>query len=410
MKKIIAGILCICIAAGVCSCSKSDESSAEKEKEESSSVSENASQDSNIDELLKKIDEQQKLIDEQNKKFDTIAAVCEQTFGEDIFSDSFDINSLNYGEVHPIYDDTAVVAAYKSGDSSAITDEKDKFILETATNAIKEIIKDDMSDFEKEKAVYDYVFSQSRYDDGNLSAIPHTQEYSHTPYGVLHDHTAICVGNATTFKLFMDMLDIECKIIHSTEEGEHAWDLVKIEDDWYHVDITFDNGNQKPAYTMFNVTDAVKDNGGYPWDHDEFPAANGTKYNFAVMNAKEIKDIYATADLFAKAIENKDEFSYFKFKLSDKNKKFDEIAVFYNSIIMDMSYQIGGGYCDCSAAEGVVIDDYYYGGISINFYDDDEPGYDPSEPSYDDLDFDLDKFNQVYSEAFGVTLDYGDYS
>ena len=32
-------------------------------------------------------------------------------------------------KIHPIYDDTAVVEAYKSGDDSKLTDDKDKYIL-----------------------------------------------------------------------------------------------------------------------------------------------------------------------------------------------------------------------------------------------------------------------------------------
>ena len=87
---------------------------------------------------------------------------------------------------------------------------------------------------------------------------------THTPYGVLRSHNAICVGNATTFKLFMDALDIPCKIIHSTQNGEHAWDVVQLDGEWYHVDVTFDGGvSGEPGYNYFNMPDSVKDNGSY---------------------------------------------------------------------------------------------------------------------------------------------------
>lgn len=400
MKKIMITALCLAMAAGCVGCSDSNNSS---KTEESSSASADESRNS-FDELAKKLDEQQKTIEKQQKKLDTVSEVFKETYGEDIFSDSFDINNMNNGFSHPIYDDTAVVDAYKTGDSSKLTDDKDIFILETASKAIKDIINDSMNDYEKEKAVYDYIFSQSHFDEGNLSAIPHTDQYSHTPYGVLHDHNAICVGNATTFKLFMDMLGIENKIIHSTEQGEHAWNLVKLDDDWYHVDITFDNGVSIPSYAMFNVSDAVKDADSYPWDHNEFPAANGTKYSFAAQNAQEINDIYGTAELFAKAINEEKPYCYFKFKLDKSIKDTDAAVYLFNRIINEATYQMGGNEYECTGISGFVNDGYYYGGISITIYKQSE---EPQIPDYDidEIDIDLGRLYDEFLNKLDVEID-----
>lgn len=196
------------------------------------------------------------------------------------------------GDIHEIYDDTAVVEAYRSGKADGLN-EQDKYVLEQAKKVIDENIKDDMTDYEKEKAIYDWQVAYTAYNDSSLAPVTSGDQYSHLPYGVFKYHQAICVGNATTFKLFMDMLDIDCKIIHSTEEGEHAWDLVKLDGEWYHCDVTFDGGgNGKPAYSYFNVPDSVKDDGSYPWDHEEIPAADGTKYCYLAEHAEELADIY----------------------------------------------------------------------------------------------------------------------
>ena len=197
------------------------------------------------------------------------------------------------GDIHEIYDDSKVVAAYKSGNADGL-DEQDKFVLKKAKEVIKENIKDGMSDYEKEKAIYDWQVAYVAYNEQNLAPISAGDRYSHLPYGVLKYHQAICVGNATTFKLFMDLLGIENQIIHSTEQGEHAWNLVKLDGDWYHSDVTFDGGsNGKPAYTYFNVPDSVKDDGTYPWNHEVIPAADGTKYCYLANEAKNLKDVYA---------------------------------------------------------------------------------------------------------------------
>ena len=409
MKKAAAFAVALSMVLCLAGCSKGDSS-----EKNGSSSSEGEAAGSSQSELEKKIEEQQKTIDEQSKKLDKVEKILSNAFdlgeGGSVFADDFDVDGMLSnlsGDVHPIYDDTAVVEAYKSGDSSKITDEKDKFILETASKAIEDNIKDSMSDYEKEKAIYDFVFSQSHYDDGNLAAIPHTEAYSHTPYGVLHDHTAICVGNATTFKLFMDMLGIDCKIIHSTVEGEHAWNMVNIGGDWYHVDVTFDGGGNSPAYAQFNVTDAVKDNAGYPWDHDEFPKAESVKYNYAVQNAVKIDDVSDTAALLAKAIADKKTGIFFKLKLSDETLKTEGASVFFDNVINEISYQVNSGSYDCMGVPGLINDGCYYGGIAVSYYTDIGEGEEGERPTYDfsGIDIDTGSIYDAYLEEFGISLE-----
>ena len=104
---------------------------------------------------------------------------------------------------------TNISDAYKSGDTSKLTD-KEKETLDMAKKAIKDMkITDSMSDFEKEKAVYDWMTKKLQQDSGALTVIPSTQEDCDNPYGVLKYHNAVCVGYATTFRMFMQMMGIE---------------------------------------------------------------------------------------------------------------------------------------------------------------------------------------------------------
>lgn len=113
---------------------------------------------------------------------------------------------------------TNISDAYKSGDTSKLTD-KEKETLDMAKKAIKDMkITDSMSDFEKEKAVYDWMTKKLQQDSGALTVIPSTQEDCDNPYGVLKYHNAVCVGYATTFRMFMQMMGIECKVEHNTEK------------------------------------------------------------------------------------------------------------------------------------------------------------------------------------------------
>lgn len=223
--------------------------------------------------------------------------------------------SNNDRSVHEIFDDTKVIAAYKSGTKDGLTDEE-AWLFDKLKEVIGKVIKDDMTVFEKEKAIYDWQFKFMHYKEAGLNPINPSDAYDDfTPYGVLHSHNAICVGNATTFKLFMGALDIPCKIVHSTENGEHAWDIVQMEDgEWYHVDLTFDGGEKEPVYSVFNVPDTVKDDGSWPWDHNEIPAAKGTKFCYMSMIAEEGNNIYDIPKIIKKSLDEKKKLIAFTLK------------------------------------------------------------------------------------------------
>ena len=260
-KKILTIALCLtCLTAGMTGCAKDKSSSDTKITKSTSSQSESSDSEK---------------IKELSDKLEKLENTLSNILGEDIFDPADGDGNVN-GEIHPIYDDTAVVEAYKSGDDSKLTDDKDKYILKELKKAVGEIIKDGMSEYDKEKAVYDYVFSQTHFNDDSLVAISDESEddESYNPYGFFHDHSTICVGNATTIKLFFDVLGIDSKIIHSTENGEHAWNVVKIDGKWYHLDVTFDGGAEAPDYAYFNVPDTAKDDGSYPWNKEDFPYCN----------------------------------------------------------------------------------------------------------------------------------------
>ncbi len=244
---------------------------------------------------------------------DDLSDVIDEALGIYINGNTFEEFAKNfiaeiegeYMEIHEIYDDTAVVEAYKTGDNSKLSEE-DLYVLNKATEIIDDIITDGMTDYEKELAVYEWQVKYVNYNEEAFAAIPDDIEnYYYKPYGVLRYHTAICVGNATTFKLFMDLLGIDCKIIHSTEEGEHAWNMVCLDDEWYHVDVTFDSTmNGEPTYDYFNVPDSFKEDGGYPWDRNEFPEANSLKYTYIVKNAVKFEKLEDVPQLVKDAIDN----------------------------------------------------------------------------------------------------------
>lgn len=232
--------------------------------------------------------------------------ILNDQFGEK--SETTQENDVVIAGEYTIKETTPISDAYKSGDTKDL-DDKQKETLKMASDVLKEVIKDDMTDFEKEKAVYDWMCANLSQDQGLLTVIPHTQADCDNPYGVLKYHNAVCVGYATTFRLFMQMMDITCMVCHNSEEY-HSWDLVKLDDQWYHTDIYSDV--ESGSYANFNLNDAMMGQ-NQNWDTSFFPAAEGLKYNMAYQNSTECKDIYEIPAIAIKAVMDKQKMIGLKF-------------------------------------------------------------------------------------------------
>ena len=225
--------------------------------------------------------------------------------------------------------------AYKEGKEDSLSKE-DKDTLDMAKKVLDEIITDGMSDYEKELAVYNWMVKNIKNDSGMMSVIPTSGQNAATPNGVLKSKTAVCVGYATTFRLFMQMMDIECKIVHTTDRI-HSWDEVKLDGEWYHTDVYSDAGSLN--YSHFNMNDKECSN-GYEWNTDFFPAATGTKYNYAVMNNEKLDDVYKLPKKIKKAIEDKNYFLAYNLGQDVDDEKVSII----NAIVQSISNYITDSY------------------------------------------------------------------
>lgn len=119
------------------------------------------------------------------------------------------------------------------------------------------------SDYKKELIIHDEIINQVQYafdDKGN----PSVEKWAHSIVGVFDTsyNKVVCEGYAKAFQLLMNACGIECIYIPGTANGSgHGWNKVKLDGDWYNVDVTWDDptsGNDTPilSHDYFNVTDA----------------------------------------------------------------------------------------------------------------------------------------------------------
>ena len=205
-------------------------------------------------------------------------------------------DDVTVGGQYMIRSTLPISVACKSGDTSAL-DEKQLETLNMASKVLDEIITEDMTPYDKEKAVYDWMCANLAHEGGVTVVIPTAPEYSAEPYGVLKYGAAVCVGFATTFRLFMQMMDIDCMVVHNSY---HSWNLVNLDGDWYHTDIYSDVG--RGNYANFNMTDEMCSS-GHNWDTNFFPAANGLTYCYAYRSAQELTDVYTLPSMVREVLD-----------------------------------------------------------------------------------------------------------
>lgn len=165
-------------------------------------------------------------------------------------------------------------------------------LYQLAQSIVSKITTPNMSDYEKELAIHDYIVDTTTYDYDGLTkgTLP---DSVYTAYGVLVNKKAVCQGYSEAMKLLLNLVGIECEIVtgSSNTYASHAWNIVKLGDSWYMVDVTYDdpvsynNGERLSllSHDYFNVDQATlsKD---HNWDYSKWPTASGTQYNYYNVN------------------------------------------------------------------------------------------------------------------------------
>ncbi len=218
---------------------------------------------------------------------------------------NFDENTYNIKNLSLINASIKATGSVKSNKTAVITytfSYKENYILNRAAqdeiyttkltpknlalfNKIKkityEIIDNNMNDFEKEKAIHDYIVLNSSYSK-NIT------ENSYNISNLITNRTGVCEAYAYTFKMMCSFAGLECEIITGTLDGEnHGWNLIKLDGNYYHIDVTSDDPvpdkENQVLYFYFNLNDdeIAKT---HKWDRNNFPKCTETKYNYYVYN------------------------------------------------------------------------------------------------------------------------------
>lgn len=204
-------------------------------------------------------------------------------------------------------------------------------IYDNAKDALSDIVSDEMSEYEKVHAIYDYIIYNVRYDhdcanaedayvSGNLSLNEKMKYYGYYLEGIFldkfykKDMHAVCDGKSKAFVLMCGIEGITAVRISGKASsdgknfGGHAWNKVLLDlngtgnKEWYFVDTTWgdvgDDSKEFLSHAYFLLSDDevknthVENPGhGYPKAEGKFDyfahetyTSNGTEYNYVITN------------------------------------------------------------------------------------------------------------------------------
>lgn len=193
----------------------------------------------------------------------------------------------------------------------------------TAQIIVSEHINEHQSDYDKVRSLHDYLKSNLEYDTVAASSNKPNERNiaeAHNIIGALLNNKCVCEGFAKAFKFLCDKIDLECWVVtgkgsSSIGTGPHAWNIVKINGYYHHVDVTWDNqysdSSAVPNYGYMNLSDEEisKD---HTWNRKHYPKCPDAPYNYFRVNNALIDSKAQLESMLYNSFQMEEEFIMFR--------------------------------------------------------------------------------------------------
>ena len=171
--------------------------------------------------------------------------------------------------------------------------------------------------------VNEYFCKNVEYDDAGADLADVTRVImSHTILGVFAKKRAQCEGIAKAVKVLLNAVDVKCIVVDGTailsdgSQSLHAWNIIKQNDEPYHVDITFNIGHTthgNVAYDWLNVSDAMVKGNHMPDAGLKLPACVSEKLNYYTLNKAVFSSKKQACEYVKKKIKHGERLIYMRF-------------------------------------------------------------------------------------------------
>lgn len=195
--------------------------------------------------------------------------------------------------------------------------------LQSCVETIIEKIPTNLSEVLKEKMIHDYVVNNISYDyeaAKNIENYEMTVPHSFDIYGALIWKKSVCEGYSKLFQYLCYNIGINAtQVIGTSNGGNHMWNAVKIDGEWYQIDATWNDTENIPSYSYFNLaTEKISKNHSIDSSVLAVPSCQSDKNSFNsvfalyVQNLNELPYNYENVLSNLKATNDKYIYIYFE--------------------------------------------------------------------------------------------------
>lgn len=122
--------------------------------------------------------------------------------------------------------------------------------LENIRNQFISSLDSNSSDYDKLKAIYNYVIEKNTYVDG-------AKDNQYITSALIYGNT-VCSGYVKAIQYLCEAIDINSayivgKALNDSDNSSHAWNLIELDGDYYYLDATWgDYVDEQNAFTMYS--------------------------------------------------------------------------------------------------------------------------------------------------------------
>jgi transglutaminase/protease-like cytokinesis protein 3 len=150
------------------------------------------------------------------------------------------------------------------------------------------VIQPGMTDYQKELQLHDYLVNHCTYSFGSAD-----NDNEYRAYGALVEGQAVCNGYAESMALLLSCAGVNNQVVTGWGDNDlHAWNLVEIDGDWYHLDATWDDpvGDEEVlSHAYFNVTDEIMEQ-RHVWQEEDYVSCDSMAANYFVQSQSYYTD------------------------------------------------------------------------------------------------------------------------
>lgn len=229
---------------------------------------------------------------------------------------------------------------------------------EETEHILRSIIKHEANSIQKVLAIHDYLVNNILYDEDELYRRK-SSVITHTAYGAIVEKKAVCEGIAYAFSLLAKRVGISATVVNGiTDGGDHAWNIVQIGSEYYHIDVTWDIRKRPDAtvkaYDYFCLSDSELKMRN--WDRKIYPQCRSSRYNYFNVTKSFAHDRQQLRDIMLRQY-TKYKSLYFKFELLNMNNN-DTVDYIWNELLdvaRKNSFSVGNVTVSLNEEQGIFI-------------------------------------------------------